>query len=159
MSHGHRPSFGHLLLLPAVIVAARKRGHKLTLAPGGDRSYTSRLASSTATHGSRGLFMASTLTRGVKVMDDLGLRARVSRELRNTSLSYRRGGAGCTILLRAEDTHGFGHLWKNEFMLSGSTASVWPDEAGGCHDRDRLPVRSRLALRAQRQWRRQSHPW
>jgi hypothetical protein len=50
-------------------------------------------------------------------------------------------------------------LSKNDFMLSRSTASVWPDEAGGCHDRDRLPVRSRLALRAQRQWRRQSQPW
>jgi hypothetical protein len=72
---------------------------------------------------------------------------------------YGRNGAGCTILLRAENTHGFGQLSKNDFMLSHSTASVWPDEAGGCHDRDRLPVQSRLALRAQRQWRRQSQPW
>jgi len=31
-------------------------------------------------------------------------------------------------LLRAENTHGFGHLSKNDFMLSRSTASVWPDE-------------------------------
>jgi hypothetical protein len=77
----------------------------------------------------------------------------------STAKSGTRGGAGCTILLQAEDTHGFGHLSKNDFMLSGSTASVWPDEAGGCHDPDRLPVRSRLALRAQRQWRRQSQPW
>jgi hypothetical protein len=58
-----------------------------------------------------------------------------------------------------ENTRGFGHLSKNDFMLSGSTASVWPDEAGGCHDRDQLSVRSRLALRAQRQWRRQSQLW
>jgi hypothetical protein len=60
---------------------------------------------------------------------------------------------------RLMSSGGFGHLSKNDFMLSRSTASVWPDEAGGCHDRDRLPVRSRLALRAQRQWRRQSQPW
>ena len=50
---------------------------------------------------------------------------------------------------RLMSSGGFGHLSKNDFMLSRSTASVWPDEAGGCHDRDRLPVRSRLALRAQ----------
>ena len=51
--------------------------------------------------------MARTLTRGVKVMDDPGLRVRVSRELRNAyALSYGRGGAGGTILLRAENTHG-----------------------------------------------------
>jgi hypothetical protein len=60
---------------------------------------------------------------------------------------------------RLMSSGGFGHLSKNDFMLSRSTASVWPDEAGGCHDRDRLSVRSRLALRAQRQWRRQSQPW
>ena len=60
---------------------------------------------------------------------------------------------------RLMSSGGFGHLSKNDFMLSRSTASVWPDEADGCHDRDRLPVRSRLALRAQRQWRRQSQPW
>jgi hypothetical protein len=85
--------------------------------------------------------MARTLTRRVKVMDDPSLPVRVSRGLRSTyALSYGRdpigrGGAGCTILLRAENTHGFGHLSKNDFMLSRSTASVWPDEAGGCHDR------------------------
>jgi hypothetical protein len=59
---------------------------------------------------------------------------------------------------RLMSSGGFGHLSKNDFMLSRSTASVWPDEAAG-HDRDRLPVRSRLALRAQRQWRPQSQPW
>jgi hypothetical protein len=50
--------------------------------------------------------------------------------------------AGCWKLkvAWAENTHGFGHLSKNDFMLSRSPASVWPDEAGGCHDRDRLPV-------------------
>ena len=61
--------------------------------------------------------------------------------------------------LMSMSSRGFGHLSKNNFMLSRSTVSVWPDEAGGCHDRDRLPVRSRLALRAQRQLRRQSQPW
>jgi hypothetical protein len=65
-------------------------------------------------------------------------------------------GSGAALRL---SSGGFGHLSKNDFMLSRSTASVWPDEAGGCHDRDRLPVQSRLALRAQRQWRRQSQPW
>jgi hypothetical protein len=30
---------------------------------------------------------------------------------------------------------GFGHLSKNDFMLSRSTASVWPDEAGGWVER------------------------
>ena len=50
--------------------------------------------------------------------------------------SYGRNGAGCTILLWAENTHGFGQLSKNDFMLSRSTASVWPDEAVGCHDRE-----------------------
>jgi hypothetical protein len=64
-----------------------------------------------------------------------------------------------TYSARAENTHGFGQLSKNDFMLSHSTASVWSDEAGGGHDRDRLPVQSRLALGAQRQWRRQSRPW
>ena len=61
-------------------------------------------------HGHRPSFghsLARTLTRGVKVMDDPGLRVRVSRELRNTyALSFGRGGAGCTILLRAENTAG-----------------------------------------------------
>jgi hypothetical protein len=40
---------------------------------------------------------------------------------------------------RLMSSPGIGHLSKNDFMLSRSTASVWPDEAGGCHDRDRLP--------------------
>jgi hypothetical protein len=53
-----------------------------------------------------------------------------------------------TYSARAENTHGFGQLSKNDFMLSHSTASVWSDEAGGGHDRDRLPVQSRLALGA-----------
>jgi hypothetical protein len=31
---------------------------------------------------------------------------------------------------RLMSSGGFGHLSKNDFMLSRSTASVWPDEAG-----------------------------
>jgi hypothetical protein len=70
-------------------------------------------------------------------MDGPGLSVRVSRRLRSTyALSYGRNPMGAAA--------------------PGVTDSVWPDEAGGRHDRDRLPLRSRLALRAQRQWRRQS---
>jgi hypothetical protein len=78
----------------------------------------------------------------VKVMDGHGLPVRVSRRLRSTyALSYGRDPMGATapgvlFCYGAENTHSFGHLSKNDFMLSRSTASVWPDEAGGCHDRD-----------------------
>jgi hypothetical protein len=100
-----------------------------------------------------------------KVMDGPGLPVRVSRRLRSTyALSYGRDPMGAAApgvlfcygpkILTASAISP-----KKDFMFSRSTASVWPDEAGGFHDRDRLPVQSRLAPRAQRQWRRQSQPW
>jgi hypothetical protein len=67
---------------------------QVTLAPAGDRS-TSRLASSTATHGSRVIHGSYR----VKVMDDPSLPVRVSRGLRSTyALSYGRDPMGAAAL-------------------------------------------------------------